>query len=84
MRRETNAQKSGRGVWQPSRMIFKQPGTLQKLSITFQEKTLYPRALAPQMLSEGGMKKLRLMVKWKETTSSGGSHEGLSKARFVG
>jgi len=55
-----------------------------KLSITSQEKWLYPRGLALQMLSEDGMKKLRLMVKWKETTSSGGSHKGLSEARFVG
>lgn len=84
MRREMNAQKPGRGVLQPSRMIFKQPGTLQKLSIAFQEKTPYPRALAPQMLSEDGIKKLWLMVKWKETTSSGGSHKGLREARFVG
>lgn len=83
MRREMNAQKPGRGVLQPSRMIFKQPGTLHKLSITSQNR-LYPRALAPQTLSEDGMKKLRLMVKWKETTSSRGSHKGMSKARFVG
>lgn len=70
IRWEMNARKSGRGILQPRRMIFKQLGYF---SIISQEKRLYPRALATQTLSEDGMKKLRLMVKWKETASSGGS-----------
>lgn len=40
MRREMNAQRSGRGIFQPSRVIFRQAGTLQKLSITSQEKRI--------------------------------------------